>query len=78
MIHGTWRDEIRPLVAHRVADGKARGMEGRALYLFVLGCFPWPPAEGHPYAIWRDEARIQAGIRVSRKRCDKPAPLFGG
>lgn len=84
--HKTWRDEARPLVAEKIALGRARGLEGRALYLWVNRAFPWGQRGYHPYKIWQSEARFQLGLKTPGERAKKRAaaanrdqstPLFG-
>ena len=81
----SWRAQAAPLVAECVESGRALGLAGKKLWAYCNRSFPWGERQYHPYKIWRDEAKIQCGLKTrlmpgqAKTRPDLPgqARLFG-
>lgn len=64
----TWRDIVRPIIARvlaRLPRRATRSLKERMLF----GHYPFAERRGRCYRVWRDEVRIQLGLRPPRRRC---------
>lgn len=69
----TWREIVKPIIAGVLRKlGRRRDVARAEAALFVH--YPWPHRRGRRYRIWRDEIRIQLGLRPPRWRCSSQVP----
>lgn len=66
MLRRTWRDEIGPIVARAIADGRQQGLDGRELAAFIRARKSGHCACAWGLKVWLDEVRIQLGRRRPR------------
>lgn len=63
----TWREIVRPIIAgvlRKLPASYGRKRKERALF----GHYPFGQRRGWPYKVWRDEIRIQLGLRPVRPK----------
>ncbi len=60
----SWSKRARYLVERAIADGRAAGLDGKALRRFVTGRYPWGLRENAPYRAWLRETAYQLSVPV--------------
>lgn len=69
----TWRNIVRPIIAAVLQKlGKRRDRKRAEGALFVA--YPFKVRRGRRYRVWRDEVRIQLGLRPPRLKCVSQVP----
>lgn len=71
-----WRATARKVIEQALCDGRAAGLEGKALVAFVDARYPFGLRELHPYKIWLNERALRVfGVKrpMSRPRARKAA-----
>ena len=59
-MNGTWRDDAAPFIAMAIEEGRAAGLEGKALWRYVSGLRPYMfRVTSHGDKIWRSEMHRQ-------------------
>jgi hypothetical protein len=75
----TWRDVVRPIIAAVLRKlGRGRRVDRRRAEAALFVAYPWPDRRGRRYQVWRDEVRIQLGLRRPRLRCLSQRPDLPG
>jgi hypothetical protein len=64
-----WRDKSRSVIAAALKEGRAVGLEGKALEKHVSAAYPFGLRENHPYKIWLSEFNFQV-----KGKTNKPKP----
>jgi hypothetical protein len=67
-----WRTVARKHVDLALAEGRAGGLEGKALEKFVRDHYPFGERAMHPYKVWLSE------VRKSFPAKPNPGPAFEG
>lgn len=64
----TWRERSWRHVQAAVAEGEARGLDGKDLEKFVRSEYPFGIREHWPYKVWCDVVKEAFGRRQTRRR----------
>jgi hypothetical protein len=74
MADRTWRVLARPLVAKAIEEGRALGLDDKAIAKYVRDRFPWGEQATHAHKIWSSEVRMQ--LRNRPADAPKQGTLF--
>jgi hypothetical protein len=78
-----WRQKSRAVIEAALAEGRAKGLEGKALERHVSDAYPFGERLNWPYQIWLNEfallvrGRLKPMSRPKVEHRPGPMPLFG-